>query len=91
MPSWPRSCGAYAGGAHPKSLKVAYRKLRDTPGWRAWMGKPTRYQQTIERVLDRSAGGVKIGDGPVEQLKRGHVKAILNNFRRYAAHGADRH
>lgn len=69
------------GAAHPKSLKAAYRKLRETPGWRELEGKSrTRYQQTIERILDISIGSAKVGDGPIEHLKRGHAKTILSRF-----------
>lgn len=69
------------GAAHPKSLKVAYRKLRETPEWRELdLKSQVRYQQTIERILDIALGSARIGDGPVEHLKRGHVKAILSMF-----------
>lgn len=71
------------GAASPKSLKAAYRLLKGIDEWRALDAKSsTRYQQTIERILSISAGGkATLGDGPVEDLKRSHVKNILSGFR----------
>lgn len=71
------------GAASPKSLKAAYRLLKATDEWRALDAKSsTRYQQTIERILSIPAGGkATLGDGPVEDLKRSHVKNILSGFR----------
>lgn len=71
------------GAAGPKSLKAAYRLLKKTEEWLALDAKSsTRYQQTIERILTIPAGGrATLGDGPVEELKRSHVKNILAGFR----------
>lgn len=65
----------------PRSLKSAYRILKDTAEWNALDGRSrTRYRQTIERILTMKIGGVELGGGPVEHLKRGHVKKILTAF-----------
>ncbi|WP_287374941.1 tyrosine-type recombinase/integrase [Mesorhizobium sp.] len=71
------------GSASPKSLKAAYRLLKKTDEWLALDDKSsTRYQQTIERILSMPAGGKTVlGDGPVGDLKRSHVKSILSAFR----------
>lgn len=71
------------GSASPKSLKAAYRLLKSTDEWLALETKSsTRYKQTIERILSMPAGGkAVIGDGPVEELKRSHIKTILSSFR----------
>lgn len=71
------------GAASPKSLKAAYRLLKTTDEWLALEAKSsTRYKQTIERILTMPAGGkALIGDGPVEDLKRAHIKTILSSFR----------
>lgn len=74
---------ALPGAASPKSLKAAYRLLKGTQEWLELDAKSsTRYQQTIERILTMPAGGkAMLGDGPVEDLKRAHVKSILSSFR----------
>jgi integrase len=79
----PAAVTPLPGAASPKSLKAAYRLLKVTDEWRSLDSKSsTRYQQTIERVLTLSAGGrAVLGDGPVADLKRAHVKAILSHFR----------
>lgn len=65
----------------PKSLKAAYRILKESAEWKSLDEKSqTRYRQTIERVLTIKIGPVEIGDGPVSELKRGHIKAILAKF-----------
>lgn len=65
----------------PKSLKAAYRILKGAPEWKALDEKSrTRYSLTIERILSIKMGPVEIGDGPVAELKRGHVKTILAKF-----------
>lgn len=65
----------------PKSLKAAYRILKDSAEWKALDDRSrTRYRQTLERVLTKKAGAVELGDGPVEHLKRGHIKKILSEF-----------
>lgn len=71
------------GSASPKSLKAAYRLLKKTDEWLVLDDKSsTRYQQTIERILTMPASGkATLGDGPVEDLKRSHVKSILSIFR----------
>lgn len=71
------------GAASPKSLKAAYRILKTTDEWLALDDKSqTRYRQTIERILSLSVGGKAVlGDGPVEDLKRSHVKTVLSTFR----------
>jgi integrase len=71
------------GAASPKSLKAAYRILKTTEEWHELDEKSRkRYQLTIERILSISAGEkAAVGDGPVEDLKRNHVKAILAAFR----------
>jgi integrase len=74
---------ALPGAASPKSLKAAYRLLKDADEWKALDAKSsTRYSQTIERILSIPAGGrATLGDGPVGDLKRSHVKNILSGFR----------
>jgi len=72
----------FPNAANPRSLKAAYRLLMETEEWKSLEDKSkTRYQQTIERILDVPAGGKQTqGDGPVEELKRSHVKNILAGF-----------
>ncbi len=74
---------AMPGAASPKSLKAAYRILKTTDGWSVLDAKSqTRYRQTIERILSVPVGGGReVGDGPVEDLRRSHVKLILATFR----------
>jgi integrase len=69
--------------ANSRTLKAAYRLLMQTEEWCSLERKSkTRYQQTIERILDAPAlGKDTIGDGPVEDLKRSYVKEILSSFR----------
>lgn len=69
--------------ANPNSMKAAYRILRATDEWLALDEKSQiRYQQTIERILLMPAGKKAVlGDGPVEEFKRAHVKAVLSSFR----------
>lgn len=70
------------GAASPKSLKAAYRCLKATDEWRRLDDKSrTRYQLTIERILSMKVGRAILGDGPVEDLKRTHVKTILSAYR----------
>lgn len=71
------------GAASPRSLRAAYRLMRATNEWLALDEKSrTRYQQTIERILATPTGPKTVlSDGPVEELKRGHVKTILAKFR----------
>lgn len=70
------------GAASPKSLKAAYRILKSTDEWLSLSLKSRNsYQQAIERVLTMEAGKAVVGDGPIEDLKRTHVKAILAKFR----------
>ncbi|MCV0395413.1 MAG: site-specific integrase [Rhizobiaceae bacterium] len=77
----PAAVIRHPSAAHPKSLKAAYRILRATPEWKALDARSrTRYQQTIERVLTIKLGPAMLGDGPVEHLRRGDVKAILAKF-----------
>lgn len=69
------------GQGLPRSLKAAYRLLRETPEWKALdQRSATRYRQTIERILTITVNGVTLGDGPVADLRRGHVKRILAEF-----------
>lgn len=69
------------GAASPKSLKAAYRLLRSTSKWKALDDKSrATYQQIIERILTIPAGAAVLGDGPVEELRRSHVKIILAQF-----------
>lgn len=70
------------GAANPKSLKAAYRILTASNDWIALdLKSQTTYRQTIERILSVSVGdGRKVGDGPVEELRRAHVKSILATF-----------
>jgi integrase len=73
----------FPGSGNPRSLKAAYRLLMQTEEWKSLEDKSkTRYQQTIERILDAPAVGKDtIGDGPVEDLKRAYIKEILSGFR----------
>lgn len=71
----------HPGAGHPRSLKAAYRLLKDTAEWKALDERSrVRYRQTIERVLTMDLAGVEFGDGPVASLKRGHVKTVLAKF-----------
>ena len=71
----------HPNSGHPRSLKAAYRLLKETTEWRALDDRSrTRYRQTIERVLTLKIGGVEWGDGPIADLKRAHVKKILSEF-----------
>lgn len=74
---------ALPGAASPKSLKAAYRLLKETPDWLALDEKSrTRYRQTIERILLIPVQGKSVvGDAPVDNLKRAHVKTTLAHFR----------
>lgn len=66
---------------YPRSLKAAYRLLKATREWRTLDEKSrTLYQKTTERVLTVRIGGAELGDGPVADLKRGHIKKILDGF-----------
>lgn len=71
------------GSATPKSMNAAYRLLKEQDEWLALDVKSrTRYQQTIERIITIPLGGkATLGDGPIEDLKRTHVKTILSRFR----------
>lgn len=69
------------GMGHPHSLKAAYRLLKKTPEWLSLDDKSQRrYQQTIERILFAKLGSMEWGDGPIPDLRRQHVKAILSIF-----------
>lgn len=69
------------GQGHPRSMKAAYRLLRKTPEWTALDAKSQRrYQQVIERILFEKVGAVEWGDGPMPDLRRQHIKAILSIF-----------
>lgn len=71
----------HPNAGQPRSLKAAYRILKDGSEWKALEDRSrTRYRQTIERILTQKIGGVELGDGPVEHLKRNHVKKILSEF-----------
>lgn len=71
----------HPNSGHPRSLKAAYRLLKETTEWRALDDRSrTRYRQTIERVLTLKIGGVEWGDGPIADLKRAHVRKILSEF-----------
>lgn len=72
----------HPNSASPRSLKAAYTRLKETREWYDLDDKSKRrYQQTIERVLSIPVGRGVMGDGPVEELKRNHVKYILDQFR----------
>lgn len=72
----------HPNAASPKSLKAAYRLLREDDKWHALDQKSrTRYQLTIERILDMPIGKAVLGDGAIEELRRSHIKAILSTFR----------
>lgn len=72
----------HPNSGHPRSLKAAYRLLKETTEWRALDDRSrTRYRQTIERVLTLKIGGVEWGDGPIADLKRAHVRKILSSSR----------
>lgn len=71
----------HPNASHPKSLKAAYRLLTQTREWKDLDARSsTRYRQTIERVLRIKFGNVEWGDGPVADLKRSHIKKILDAF-----------
>lgn len=71
----------HPAAGHPKSLKAAYRLLVQTREWKGLDARSsTRYRQTIERVLRIKFGNIEWGDGPVADLKRGHIKKILDAF-----------
>jgi integrase len=68
--------------SHPESLKAAYRLLQETGEWKELDQKSSRrYTLLIERMLSLPVEGkIVIGDGPVADLKRQHVKKILAKF-----------
>lgn len=71
----------HPSAGHPRSLKAAYRLLVQTREWKSLDARSsTRYRQTIERVLRIKFGNIEWGDGPVSDLKRGHIKKILDEF-----------
>lgn len=71
----------HPNAASPFSLKAAYRLLREANEWRFLDDKSKRlYQQTIERILSIPVGNQMIGDGSLSDLKRSHIKFILNKF-----------
>ena len=74
---------SFPNAANPRTLKAAYRLLMQTDEWKSLEDKSkTRYQQTIERILDISFDDKEaLGDGPVEDLKRSHIKNVLSDFR----------
>lgn len=77
----PATVIPHPSASHPRSLKAAYRLLVQTREWKALDQRSiTRYRQTIERVLRIRFGDVEWGDGPVADLKRGHIKKILDEF-----------
>lgn len=74
---------AFPNAAHPQSLKAAYRILRHSSEWAGLDDKSQRrYSQTIERVLLHRAQGstMDVGDGPMKELKRSHIKTMLQRF-----------
>lgn len=65
----------------PRSLRAAYRLLKETAEWKALdRVSARRYSQTIERLLAIRFGSAEVGNGPLADLKRGHVKKILAKF-----------
>jgi integrase len=65
----------------PRSLRATFRLLLADPEWQKLDDKSKRrYQQTIERILAVPIGNATWGDGPIEELKRQHVKALLGRF-----------
>lgn len=77
----PATVIQHPNAGHPRSLKAAYRLLKETQEFKALDERSrTRYRQTIERILTLTLKGVVIGDGPVADLKRSHVKKILAEF-----------
>lgn len=60
---------------------MVYHILKNTREWKALDDKSKRrYQQTIERVLTIPIGKHIIGDGAIAELKRSHIKVILDLF-----------
>lgn len=77
----PAPVVAHPRSGLPKSLKAAYRILKDSAEWKSLDERSqTRYRQTIERILSIKMGSAEVGDGPVSELRRGHVKTILAKF-----------
>lgn len=77
----PAKVAQHPSSAAPRSMKAAYRLLKTTAEWRALDERSqTRYCQTIERILTIPIGNGVVGDGPMEQLKRSHIKMILSRF-----------
>ncbi|MQW69775.1 tyrosine-type recombinase/integrase [Sinorhizobium medicae] len=65
----------------PRSLKHAYQLLRKTEKWQALSPKSQGiYSREIEKMLDKTLNGGEIGNGPLDQLKRSHVKQILQLY-----------
>jgi integrase len=65
----------------PKSLKHAYQLLKKTEKWQNLSGKSQGiYSREIEKMLDKKLNGGEIGNGPLDQLKRSHVKQILQLY-----------
>jgi integrase len=65
--------------AHPESLSAAYRLLKEDDNWKQLDPKSSiRYSRAIEKMLAmKSDSGLAFGDGPVADLRRNHVKALL--------------
>lgn len=73
---------AHQNFTSPRSMKAAYHRLKETRDWYDLDDKSKRrYQQTIERILSIPVGRSTIGDGAIDELKRNHVKYILDQFR----------
>jgi integrase len=70
--------------AHPRSMRAAYRLLKQTDEWRKLDERKTRdnYIEMIEEILAIPAGnsGMTLGDGPMADLKRSHIKQILAKY-----------
>lgn len=71
----------HPAAGHPRSMKAAYRLLKASREWKALDQRSrTLYQKTTERVLATKFGSIEWGDGPIADLKRSHIKKILDNF-----------
>lgn len=70
------------GAAAPRSLKAAYQRLLNTDEWRKLdAATQNHYRPVIERILSIRFGNMEVGNGPVADLKRNHIKKILEEFR----------
>lgn len=67
-----------AGGVRPRSIKHAYKLLKESGAWlKLDFSTRDRYGRLIETLLTRKAGSEIIGDGPLAEVKRTHVKQWL--------------